>query len=32
MIVMLFTSAGLAIVEKALVALVLRPSGSSLSG
>jgi hypothetical protein len=32
MIVMLFTSAGLAIIEEKFVALVLRPSGSSLSG
>jgi hypothetical protein len=32
MIVMLFTSAGVTIITKASVALVLRPSGSSLSG
>jgi hypothetical protein len=32
MIVMLYTSAGMAIIAKASVALVLRPSGSSLSG
>jgi hypothetical protein len=32
MIVMLFTGAGMTLIEEKLVALVLRPSGSSLSG